>query len=413
MKFGPNRHFYRFVLGLSLGAALLGVSCKNRQNGNEEASPRKVLTLRSVRHTLSQSYACVIVGNKNVAIRPKITAFIDKQHINEGDMVREGQLMFTLDDVQIRADLNVAETNVQVAAAQKETAELTLQTKEELHKRHVISDYELQLARNEVKVKTAQWAQAKAKFTNAERELAYTRITSPTDGVVGVISMSPGNLITPNSEKPLSEVSQVDIMRAYFSMSERQALALSRQYGHLKNLVDNMPPIRLQLSDGSIYPYEGKMITISGNVDASTGAIRARANFPNPEFHLKSGFTGQVLIPSTLDSVFVIPQNATFEIQNQRFVYVVNPDNHRVSSRPVIVHPVDDGLNFVVVDGLKDGEQIVVEGASFLKEDQLIEPIEDNAPATSEAEATAKEAEAQASKAVATKPEPKAKADKK
>ncbi|MDE5560183.1 MAG: efflux RND transporter periplasmic adaptor subunit, partial [Bacteroidales bacterium] len=312
-----------------------------------------------------------------IAIRPKITAFIEQQHINEGDFVKEGQLLFTLEDVQIKAAMNVAEANIQVAAAQLETSQLTLNTKEELHKRNIISDYDLQLARNDVKVKESQLAQAQAQLANAEQEFAYTRVTSPADGIVGVISMSPGNLIGPNSEKPLTQVTQISIMRIYFSMSERQALALSRQYGSLHNMVAQMPPLRLKLSDGSLYPHEGQLITISGSVDVNTGALRARANFPNPEYSLRSGYTGTILIPYTVDSVFVIPQSATFEIQNRRFVYVVDTATGRVKSRAVEVHPLNDGLNFVVLDGLVSGEQIVTEGAAFLKEDQLIEPISD------------------------------------
>ncbi len=364
--------FYAYV-GLSL---FLFVSCQNRTSAPDERPvPRQVQTLHPESRTLTESYSCIIVGNMDVAIRPKITAFIEQQHFNEGDFVTEGQLLFTLEDVQIKAAMNVAEANIQVATAQMETAELTLKTKEALHQRNIISDYDLQLARNEVKVKASQLAQAQAQLINAQREYAYTRITSPTDGIAGVVTMSPGNLISPTSEKALTQISQISVMRAYFSMSERQALALSRQYGTFQNLIAKMPPVQLRLSDGSLFPHMGKLITVSGSVDASTGAIRARVNFPNPEYSLKSGYTGTILIPYTVDSVFVIPQNATFEIQNRRFVCVLDTASHRVKSRAIDIHPLNDGKDFVVLDGLKSGEQIVTEGAAFLKEDQLIEPL--------------------------------------
>lgn len=360
-------------LGLSL---FLFVSCRERTSApDDKPAQRKIQTLHPESRTLTEAYSCIIVGNMDVAIRPKITAFIEKQHINEGDFVHEGQLLFTLEDVQIKAAMNVAEANIQVAAAQMETAELTLKTKEALHQRNIISDYDLQLARNDVKVKASQLAQAQAQLVNAEREFAYTRITSPTDGIVGVVTMSPGNLISPTSEKALTQISQISVMRAYFSMSERQALALSRQYGTFQNMIAKMPPIQLRLSDGSLFPHKGKLMTVSGSVDASTGAIRARVNFPNPEYSLKSGYTGTILIPYTVDSVFVIPQNATFEIQNRRFVYVLDTASLRVKSRAIEIHPLNDGLNFIVLDGLKSGEQIVTEGAAFLKEDQRIEPL--------------------------------------
>ena len=375
MRFSARQSY--IYAGLFL-LPFLFISCKNRSSANDDKPvQRTVKTVYPESRTLTESHSCIIVGNKNIAIRPKITAFIDEQHINEGDFVKEGQLLFTLEDVQIKAAMNVAEANIQVAAAQLETSQLTLNTKEELHKRNIISDYDLQLARNDVKVKESQLAQAQAQLANAEQEFAYTRVTSPADGIVGVVSMSPGNLIGPNSEKSLTQVTQISIMRVYFSMSERQALDLSRQYGSLHNMVAQMPPLRLRLSDGSLYPHEGKLITISGSVDAGTGALRARANFPNPEYSLRSGYTGTILIPYTVDSIFVIPQSATFEIQNRRFVYVVDTATHRVKSRPVEVHTLNDGLNFVVLSGLTGGEQIVTEGAAFLKEDQLIEPVEE------------------------------------
>lgn len=367
-----------FLPALICACATLLVGCKNNSsNGPVQLSSNKVLTLVPKSLTISEPFSCVIVGDMDVAIRPKITAFIEEQHVNEGDFVSQGQLLFTLEDVQIRANLNVAKANIEVAKAQVETAELTLNSKKELHKRNIISDYELQLAQNDVKVKESNLAQSKAQYTNAEKELAYTRVTSPTAGIVGIVSLSPGNLVGPNSEKPLTTVSKISVMRAYFSMSERQTLNLSRQYGSFQKMIDQMPPVSLELSDGSAFPHKGKLITISGSVDQSTGAIRARVNFPNPEYTIKSGYTGKILIPYVLDSVFEIPQSASFEVQDKHFVYVVNPKTKEVNAHAIVVHNLNDGANFIVLSGLSAGDQIVTQGANFLKEGQKINPVLD------------------------------------
>ncbi|MEG1952179.1 MAG: efflux RND transporter periplasmic adaptor subunit [Bacteroidales bacterium] len=358
---------------VALSFCLLSVSCKNQQQQGQAPSTYKVMVVKNDTCTLTTTYTCSLKGNGYVEIRPKISGFIFNQYVQEGDFVHKGQLLFRLDPVQVEAQVNVAKANIKVAEANVETSKLTVATKTELFKKNIISEYELSMAKNDLKSKEAVLAQAKANLTNAKREMEYTNITSPTDGIVGVISYSPGNLVGPSAQLPLTVVSDIGIMRAYFSLSERQVLNMTRQYGSADNIVKSMPAVQLRLSDGTLFKNKGKIITISGVTDQNTGAIRIRADFPNPNYTIKSGFTGNVLIPTHLDTAIIIPQKASFEVQDKKFVYAVN-DSNMVYAIPIEVHAINDGNSFVVLSGLKAGDRIVIEGANFLREKQTIIP---------------------------------------
>jgi membrane fusion protein (multidrug efflux system) len=349
----------------------LFAGCKSTERKEIAPTPVKVITITAAPYSQNVAYSAIIQGTSDVEIRPKVQGYIEAEFVNEGDLVNKGQLMFLLDTVQYKAAVRVAEANVKAAEAGVEASELTLQTKKDLFKKNIISEYEYRTAEIELRTKEATLSQAEAELTNAQRNLSYTFVTSPTSGVVGVIAHTPGNLIGPSMTDALTIISDIAIMRVYFSLSERQLLSLVRHDGSIANIIKNMPTVSLRLSDGSIYREKGKVVAISGVVDKKTGAVRARADFRNPNHILKSGFTGNVLIPMHFDSAIVIPQKATFEIQDRKFVYIVT-DSNTVVSRPVTINPVEDGNVYVVMDGLKPNERIVAEGAEFLKEKQAV-----------------------------------------
>ncbi|MDR1975345.1 MAG: efflux RND transporter periplasmic adaptor subunit [Bacteroidales bacterium] len=353
-----------FLLSLVCG-------CKSVERKESVPAPVKILTVETAPYSQNIAYSAIIQGTSDIEIRPKVQGFIEAEFVNEGDFVRKGQLMFLLDTVQYKAEVRVAEANVKVAEAGVEAAELTLQTKKDLYKKNIISEYEFRTAEIELRTKEASLSQVQATLTNARQNLSYTYITSPATGIVGVITHTPGNLIGPSMTDALTIVSDISVMRVYFSLSERQLISLVRHDGSIANIIKNMPSVSLRLSDGSTYKNSGRIVAISGVVDKKTGAVRVRADFPNPDHTLKSGFTGNVLIPVKLEDAIVIPQKATFEIQNRKFVYIVT-DSSTVTSRPVAVNPVEDGNVYVVMDGLSAGERIVAEGAGFLKEKQKV-----------------------------------------
>ena len=170
-------------------------------------------------------------------------------------------------------------------------------------------------------------------------------------------------------------VSDINKMFVYFSMNEKQLLALTRQKdGSVNSMIGAMPEVQLQLADGTMYPAKGKIETLSGVIDLSTGAVQMRATFPNAQRLLRSGGTGTVLIPSVLDSALLIPQSATYEVQDKKFVYVLQPDS-TLKYTEVKISDLNDGQNYIVTSGLNSSEKIVVEGVQQLHNGQKITPI--------------------------------------
>ena len=306
--------------------------------------------------------------------------------VDEGQHVTKGQPLFTLDQVQYQAAVEQAQAAVNSAKTSVETARLTAANKQKLFDKNIISDYENQLAKNQLAQAEAQLSQANAALVSARKNLSYTVVTSPSDGFVGSIPNREGSLASPSMVTPLTTVSDNGDVYAYFSLNEKDILDMT-DGGKiaLNTAIANMPAVQLQLSDGTIYPEAGKVATVSGVIDNSTGAANVRARFKNINGMLRSGSTGQILIPNHLDSVIVVPQKATFEIQDRRFVYVVNDSNMTVST-PITVSAQDNGKEFVVTSGLKPGQRVVIEGVGTKVRDNMpIQPVDAAAAAAAAA----------------------------
>ena len=356
-------------------AALLFVSCGQKEKDMGEAgNDYAVVTLQPKDIELSTAYPATIKGMQDIEIRPKVSGYLTQLLVDEGATVRKGQALFKIDDVQYQAAVNQAQASVNVVKANINTQKLTVENKKMLHSKQIISDYDLQTAINQLASLEAQLQQAEAALQSARDNLRYCTVTSPGDGVVGVIPYRVGSLVSASSAQPLTTVSSINEMYVYFSMTEKQLLALTREQGGLNEAMKNMPPVTLVLSDGTTYSETGKVSTISGVIDPSTGAVQMRATFSNAQHVLRSGGTGSVLMPNNQKGAIVIPQKATYEIQNKKFVYVVDAKN-KVQSREIQVLVQNDGQNYVVSNGLKAGERIVVDGVDKLKNDMEIKPI--------------------------------------
>lgn len=338
-------------------------SCGGSSQGMQQGAPSfAVMTLQPTNSALETTYPALIKGKTDIAIRPQVSGFITKVCVDEGQQVRKGQTLFILDQVQYQAAVEQAQASVNSARTAVNTAQLTADTKKSLLDKNIISNYEWQLADNQLQTAKAALAQAEAGLVTARKNLAYTVVTAPSDGVVGVIPNREGSLASPSSAQPLTTVSDNSEVYAYFSLTEKDLLDLSNNgQRSIKSAVDSMPAVKLRLADGVLYPFEGKVATVSGVIDNTTGAASVRALFPNPSGMLRSGSTGNVVMPFEEENVIVIPQKATYELQDHRFVYLVN-DSNIVRSVPVEISPVNDGKNYVVLSGLKAGDRIAVEG---------------------------------------------------
>ena len=365
-----------FVKGAAYSlTALLAFSCGNSQQGGMPALSLAVMTVEPTSQELNSAYPATIKGQQDIEIRARVSGYITKLCVDEGAVVHKGQPLFLIDAVPYQKAVQAAEAAVEVAKANVATTQLTVDSKTELHAQNIISDYDLQTATNSLASAKAALAQAEAQLASARNDLSYTTITSPSDGVVGTIPFRVGSLVGTTTQEPLTVVSDINKMFVYFSMNEKQLLALTRQKdGSVNSMIGAMPEVQLQLADGTMYPAKGKIETLSGVIDLSTGAVQMRATFPNAQRLLRSGGTGTVLIPSVLDSALLIPQSATYEVQDKKFVYVLG-DSSKVKNTEITVFPLDNGKQYVVTSGLKPGEQVVVEGVATLRDGMPIQPI--------------------------------------
>lgn len=238
----------------------------------------------------------------------------------------------------------------------------------------IISDFEYQSAVDQLLSAKASLAQAQAQLTSASQNLGFCTVTSPSNGVVGTFPYRVGSLVSPSVAQPLTTVSEIGTVYVYFSMTEKQLLEMTKAGGTLKEQLEKMPAVELQLADGTTYNEKGRIDAVSGVIEQSTGSVSMRAVFPNTNNILRSGGTGNVVFPYTMNDVILIPQTATQEIQDKKFVYVVGADN-KVKHTEITVSPLDNGKQYIVTGGLKAGDRIVVEGVQILKDGQEIKPI--------------------------------------
>ncbi|HET6252922.1 MAG TPA: efflux RND transporter periplasmic adaptor subunit [Puia sp.] len=354
--------------------------CRNTtQNQDPPAAPppaQAYPVFAATTHTavLRSEYPATLQGLRDIEIRPKIDGYIEQIYIDEGATVKKGQLLFKIRAPQYEQDVKNALAAINSAEADVNTAKLQVEKTKPLVDRQIISEYELRSAEDALKVKEAALLQAKTSLANAQTNLSYTTITSPGDGVAGMIPYKLGSLVTSTTASPLTMISNISKVFAYFSMNEKQLLDFSRQYKGTtaQEKLKQMPPVTLILSDGTEYPEKGRVETIGGMINAGTGAATFRATFPNPVGLIRSGGSAVVAIPVTIANALLIPQQSTYELQGKRFVYRV--DGNKVTSVEISTMTMPAGQYFVVTGGLKAGDKIVFETATPIADGTSIKP---------------------------------------
>lgn len=355
--------------------AVMLTSCGSKSNKMGEASNDfAVETIQTTTADLKTSYPATIKGMQDIEIRPKVSGYLVKLLVDEGATVRKGQPLFLIDSEQYRATVKAAKAQIRVCRANIATQKLTVDNKRMLFKQNIISSYDLKMAENTLASYEAQLAAAEAQLQSAQDNLRWCTVTSPADGVVGSIPYRVGSLVSGQSAEALTTVSNISKMYVYFSMTEKQLLALTREAGGVNAAIKKMPAVSLVLSDGTTYSQSGTISTVSGIIDPSTGSVQMRATFDNAQHILRSGGTGSILIPTHASDAIMVPQSATFDVQDKKFVYVVNADK-TVATREITVLPQNNGQTYVVASGLRSGERIVVDGVNQLKNGQKINPI--------------------------------------
>ena len=355
----------KMMMFAALAATL--VSCGGgggRPNFGDNEYP--VVTVGTSSADMQTTYPAIIKGVQDVEIRPKAQGFITQINVKEGQTVGAGQVLFVIDNETAQQQVRQAQAAVNTAQQQVNTAKLTYDNTKTLHANRVIGDYELQTSQNSYEVAQAQLAQAQASLASAKEMLSYCYVKSPAAGVVGTLPFKKGTLVS--SSNVLTTVSDNSSMEVYFSVTEKAAMVL--QNAGLQSL----PSVKLLLADGSVYPHEGKVTKMSGVIDQGTGSVQLIALFQNPKRILKSGGAGTIVIPRQTTDAIIIPQSCVSEVQDKKFIYLLGKDN-KVKYSEIKVDPQNDGMNYIVTEGLKTGDKYVTNGVTKLSDGMEIKPI--------------------------------------
>lgn len=345
------------------------------ENAQEPAPSFPVYKVEAKNTTLNNDYPATLQGEQNIDIRPMIDGYIEQIFIDEGSVVKKGQPLFRIRAPQYAQEVNEAEAAISTAQADLSAAQLQVNKAKPLVEKEIISHFELENAEYTLKARQAALKQARAKLVTAKTNLGYTLVSSPVNGVAGTIPYRLGSLITASTEQPLTTISSIGKIYAYFSLNEKQLLTFLRtaKGNGMPEKIKNTPAVSLILSDGTNYAEKGRVETISGLISTETGSANFRAKFGNPDALIRSGGSATVRIPQSVENAILVPQKSTFELQGKRFVYVVDGAG-KVKNTEIETMDIASGEFYVVTKGLQAGAVIVLQGAANLQDGMSIKP---------------------------------------
>ena len=355
-----NKHLY-FLL-----AAALLTGCGGDVPQAVQTS-YQTMTISKSDISVPLKYSATLKGTSDVTITPQVSGQLMEVCITEGQQVKKGDVLFRIDSRNAELELESAEANLLAALAQESSAKLEYESNKNLYEKKIVSKYLLDNAENRYKQAQASAAQARAAANRARVNLGFCTITSPVNGVIGSIPVYAGDQVS--SGTYLTMVSGNAKMHAEFSVSE--SVLEERANGEADGSLDNLPDVTFFFKNGSEYPLKGRITSITGTVDRTTGTLTCKATFPNPDGGLYSGVQGTVVIPFDVQDVMVVPQNAVVRLQSKSLVYKVGADSCAYST---IVETVNfsSERDLIVTKGLEVGDVIVTEGANNLVEGQRV-----------------------------------------
>ena len=369
-----------------LAVAVIIASCGNKNDKSAQAggAPQvkeyKTLVLETKSATLNADYPASIQGQQNIEIRPRVEGYIDKIFVDEGVVVKTGQPLFKISAPEYEQQVRTATASIKSAQADLSSAKLAVNKVKPLVEKGIISKYDLESAQYTYESALAALAQANAALVNAKTNLGYTTVTSPVNGVVGSIPFRLGSLVSSNTTEPLTTVSSIGNVFAYFAMNEKALLNFTKSGSgtSLAEKIKQLPAVSLLLSDGSTYPEKGRIETVNGLINTETGSVNIRARFPNSKGIIRSGSSTTVRIPNEVKDAILVPQSATFELQDKIFAVTVGKDG-KTKNVNITVLENTAGNYYVVTSGLKAGDQIVLEGVAALKDGSEIKTHNESA----------------------------------
>jgi membrane fusion protein (multidrug efflux system) len=363
-------------ISILLSAIILIVGCSQPQTAAPvaEAPSAEVITVATASAVTEQDYTASLQGKVDVEIRPQVEGFLEKVLVDEGQYVTAGQPLFKINAQTYNAQLNNASASLQAAEAAITNAQLEIDKLTPLVQNKVVSDYQLKVAQAARKIAVANAAQAKAVVSSAKINLSYTLVKAPVSGFIGRLPKKRGSLVSPTDPEPLTQLSDVHEVYAYFSLGESDFIRFKSQYqgNTLNDKLKKLPPVALLLADNTLYPQKGRIDMVDGRFDKNTGAITLRAVFPNAQSLLRSGNTGKIRLQQQHTDALLIPQTATIEVQDKVFVYAVG-DSNKVSKQALNIVG-KSGTDYIVKDGVKPGDRIVFSGLDHLTEGLIVKP---------------------------------------
>ena len=365
------------LVGIALAAGLFygcNSSAGNNADYGHQIPTLPVITVTQMPATTYQDFAASLQGTNDIEIRPQVDGYLDKIYVDEGAYVRKGQVLFHINDRPYLEQLNTAKAGLAAAKAKLADAEINVSKLTPLVQNNVVSDVQLKSAQAAYDAAAASVAQSQAMVQSAQINVGYTSVKAPVDGYIGRIPHRTGSLVGLTTAEALTVVSEIKEVYAYFSLSEYDFLRFKQQFtgSTIEEKIKNMPAVELVLPDGSIYPQKGRVQLAAGQFDNSIGAINFRAIFPNTETLLRSGNTGKVRIAQLHNEALIIPQEATFEIQDKVFVLALG-DSNKVKTKPIVIAGKTSYYYFVE-EGVTAGERIIFAGGGNVRDGMVIHP---------------------------------------
>ncbi|MES2826966.1 MAG: efflux RND transporter periplasmic adaptor subunit [Bacteroidota bacterium] len=333
-----------------------------------------VLAISNSSETTFIEYPASIEGAVDLEVRPQVSGTLDKIFVNEGAMVQKGQPLFKINEQPFRAALDNAKAALQSAKAAVINAQLEIEKLTPLVNNKVVSEFQLKSAKANHESALANVEQAKSGVATANINLGYTLIKAPVNGYVGRLPKKQGSLVNAADAQPLTLLSDAHEVHVYFSLGEDDFISFNERYAgkSIAQRIQNVPGVSLVLADQTVYAQQGKVDMVDGQFDKQTGSISLRATFPNAQGLLRSGNTGKIRMGIEHRNALVVPQSATIEMQDKIFVFAL-ADSNKVKKVPITI-VAKSGINYLVSDGVKIGDQIVLSGIDRLQEGQVINP---------------------------------------
>lgn len=357
---------------VGMTAVITGLTSCGVDMPKETKSSFETMTVKKSDIELPYKFSAKMKGQNDVTVTPQVSGQLMKICVTEGQQVKKGQTLFIIDSRNAQLELEAAQANLQAALAQENSAKLEYESNKNLFEKKIVSSYMLNNSENSYKQAQASVAQARSAVNRAKVNLGYCTITASVPGIIGEIPVRTGDQVSPMTQ--LTMLSGNTTMYAEFSVTEAIVEAMVKEgmnANEVEKYIANLPPATFVMKNGTEYPHKGRVVSLTGVVNAETGSLTAKVSFPNPDGHLYSGIQGTIVMPFAEKSVIVVPQYAVVRLQDKAQVFKVKADS-TATAIEVTTEDTGNGKDFIVTSGLNEGDQIVTTGANNVTEGQKV-----------------------------------------